>query len=392
MGRHLVFVGAGHAHLTALANLVRYESVGGKVTVISAGEYHYYSGMGPGMLSGFYSPVDIRFNVKQLTESRGGTFIEEHLIAIDPDKRALTLSGGETVNYDVISFNTGSGIAAGPIDTSYPNVFTVKPIEHLYTAHCLIKKFLADGKDMIRIVVAGGGPAGIEMVCNVHDLVHANKNGDNKFITITLVAREKILSRFPAKVRKKALKRLLAKGIVVEENNPVKGNTAEKFLLEDNREFGYDFAFIATGTQPSPIFRQSGIPTGDDGGLLVNQYLQSVRYPEIFGGGDCICFQPQPLEKVGVFAVRQNPILMQNLEAALVGGKLTRFNPQAAYLLILNMGQKKALYHKGFFTFSGSMAFKIKNSIDRKFMEEFQLCGETKETLDCGTWETHNNQ
>jgi NADH dehydrogenase FAD-containing subunit len=43
-----------------------------------------------------------------------------------------------------------------------------------------------------------------------------------------------------------------------------------------------------------------------------------VAYPEIFGGGDCISFEKKPLDKVGVYAVRQNPILYTNLLAALV--------------------------------------------------------------------------
>ena len=65
MGKQLVFIGAGHAHLTAITNMARYTGDGHKVTVISAGSYHYYSGMGPGMLSGVYKPQEIRFNVKQ---------------------------------------------------------------------------------------------------------------------------------------------------------------------------------------------------------------------------------------------------------------------------------------------------------------------------------------
>jgi len=63
MGRHLVFIGAGHAHLTAITNLARYTEKGHNVTVISSGAYHYYSGMSPGMLSGLYTPREIRFNV-----------------------------------------------------------------------------------------------------------------------------------------------------------------------------------------------------------------------------------------------------------------------------------------------------------------------------------------
>lgn len=53
MGRRLVFVGAGHAHLTAITDLERFSDDGHSVTVIRAGPYHYYSGMGPGMLRAY---------------------------------------------------------------------------------------------------------------------------------------------------------------------------------------------------------------------------------------------------------------------------------------------------------------------------------------------------
>jgi len=45
----------------------------------------------------------------------------------------------------------------------------------------------------------------------------------------------------------------------------------------------FDLAFLALGVQPSRIFRDSGIRTGPDGGLLINSFLQSVAHPEMFG-------------------------------------------------------------------------------------------------------------
>jgi NADH dehydrogenase FAD-containing subunit len=95
MGKHLVFVGGGHAHLTALLHLDRYVQRGHQVTLISSSAYHYYSGMGPGMLSGIYRPQEVRFHVKKLTQDRGGLFVEDKVVKIDPLNRSLILSTGE---------------------------------------------------------------------------------------------------------------------------------------------------------------------------------------------------------------------------------------------------------------------------------------------------------
>ena len=116
--------------------------------------------------------------------------------------------------------------------------------------------------------------------------------------------------------------------------------------------------------------------TGRDGGMLVNHFLQSVAFPEIFGGGDCISFEPQPLAKVGVYAVRQNPILLHNLLSALNGHELRSFVPQKSVLLALNLGDGTAIVNWHAMVWGGKPGFVLKNYIDRKFMKEFQVSGE----------------
>lgn len=381
MGKHLVFIGAGHAHLTAITNMSRYLRDGHKVTVINSGYYQYYSGMCPGMLAGHYTPQEIRFNVRKLTESRNGRFIKDTVKTIDPEIRTVYLESGKSVNYDVLSFNTGSEIATGPMDVSFENIFKVKPVENIFTARCRVLKILKNVP--VNIAVIGGGPAGVEMAGNASRIGDGMKHE----INVTLVSRGKILHRFSPGVRKRVIKNFRKRGIKVVEDASVKNNTAKKLLLDDNREIPFDFAFVATGTRPSDIYSDSGVPYGEDGGLLVNEYLQSVKYPELFGGGDCISFAPQPLDKVGVYAVRENPLLLRNLHAALSGGEFKSFEPQEVYLLIFNLGDGTAIFTRKSLTLGGKLAFLLKDRIDRKFMKEFQLSGELTETVDCETWD-----
>ena len=143
-------------------------------------------------------------------------------------------------------------------------------------------------------------------------------------------------------------------------------------LLENGRSYKADLLFPAVGVRPSRIFSDSGLPTGPDGGLRVNEHLQSTGHENIFGGGDCIYFQPQPLDKVGVYAVRENPILYQNLLAALEGRELVSFSPGGTYLLIYNLGCGVGIFCKWSIVFSGKLAFWLKDSIDRKFINTFQ--------------------
>ncbi len=150
--------------------------------------------------------------------------------------------------------------------------------------------------------------------------------------------------------------------------------------LENGTVIPADLAFIASGVKPNPLFVNSPVPTGEDGGLLVNHHLQSPEYPEIFGGGDCITLGGEKLARVGVYAVRQNPVLYHNLLAALENSPLNRFDPgNPSFLLILNMGDGTGILKKGHLVAAGRLAFRIKDTIDRKFMRKFQVSGELEE-------------
>jgi NADH dehydrogenase FAD-containing subunit len=374
MAKHLVLVGGGHAHLTCLKNLQEFRSLGHHVTVIGPAIHHYYSGMGPGMLAGTYRPQEIRFNIKKMAYAGGADFQLGTVTKIVPMEKRLVLAGGEQITYDVMSFNTGSGIPTSNLAiASDAKVFTVKPIEQLLRAQQHIKERLK--KKTHHIIIAGGGPAGLEITGNLWRLA-ANLEGQAKF---TLVAGRRLLADFPEKVRALALRSFGRREIEVIEGTYLREVQTSVARLQDGRMLPFDMIFLALGVRPAPLFKDSGIPTGPDGGLLVNQYLQSVAFPEIFGGGDCIYFQPQPLDKVGVYAVRQNPILFHNLKAALEGRPMRRFKPQGAYLLLFNMGDDRAIFCKQQLVFDGRLAFWLKDYIDRSFMKKFQISGELEE-------------
>ena len=155
--KKLVLLGGGHAHMVTLANLRNFVGKGFDVTVIQPSEYHYYSGMGPGMLGGTYQPDDIRFATRKIVERQGGTFVLAKAAAIDPEKQVVRLEeSGQEVEYDVLSCNVGSFVPRDLIRTDSAEIFTAKPIESLLQAR---QKILAMSKERpLRLAVIGGGP------------------------------------------------------------------------------------------------------------------------------------------------------------------------------------------------------------------------------------------
>jgi len=344
---------------------------GHRVTLVSPAEHHYYSGMGPGMLSGIYRPQEARFNVRRLVEGRGGAFVKDSVERVDAGARILHLASGGSLSYDVVSFNTGSSVNAGSIDCAEnDHVYTVKPVARLLDAQrAIIERFRVGAG---HVLVVGGGAAGVELAGNVWRLAR----DEGARAEITLAGGTAILPSFPPKVRRLALRSLAKRGVNVVENALVERMTGSEAVLADGRRLPFDLAFLATGVTPSQIFRASDLPVGGDGGLLVNDYLQSTAHPEIFGGGDCITMEGRSLARVGVYAVRQNPILFHNLLAALEGRLPRQFRPQSAFLLILNMGDGTGIMHKRVVVCHGRWVFGLKDHIDRRFMRTFQLSGE----------------
>ncbi|MGD2038199.1 MAG: FAD-dependent oxidoreductase [Desulfobacterales bacterium] len=375
MGKHLVLVGGGHAHMTVMLNLRDYIERGHRVTLIGPSAYHYYSGMGPGLLGGTYRPQDVRFHIKKMIEDRGAVFVRDTVTRIDAEKKILILKSGGEIIYDVISCNTGSTVPANEDRVVGNSIFTVKPIENLIKVRQMITAGM--GSATPRFLVVGGGASALELSGNLWRLAQQTETA----ASITVCGGRNFLAAMPVKAQRYARKSLSARNIEIIEGARVSRLAEGLAILEDHRELSFDLALLAWGIEPSNLFRASGLSTGPDGDLLVNDYLQSVAYPEIFGGGDCICFAKRPLDKVGVYAVRQNPVLHHNLMAALEGRSLQAFKPQDVYLLIYNLGNHTGIFYRRNWVWQGKMLFYLKDHIDRKFMRKFQVSGEANEDV-----------
>ena len=366
MGKRLVLLGGGHAHMVTLANIHVLQSQGHAVTVVQPDEYHYYSGMGPGMLSGIYSPEEIRFATKLTVEKQGGVFVQAKAVLIRPRERKVRLDNGQDLEYDVLSCNVGSFVP--PIKGQEKGgCFTVKPIASLVQARQKTLQLLSRGP--ARLGVVGGGPAALEIAGNLHRLA---RDAGGRNAKVTVFAGRKFLAGLREPIRKLARNNLVQRGIEIVELGFVNRLDVDKVELEGAQTYASDLTMLAIGVKPSPLFVDSGLRVGPDGGLLVNEYLQHPDYPEIFGGGDCIHFEKQPLDKVGVYAVRQNPVLYHNLQASLDNDGLKTFHPGGDYLLIYNLGDETGIFSKRNLTFGGRPAFWIKDWIDRRFMKRFQ--------------------
>ena len=365
--KKIVFAGGGHAHLYSLLRTKELVRRGFEVTLVDASPHLYYSGMATGVISGVYGPNEHRMDVRRLVEEGGGAFVEGRVEEIRAEDREFVLEDGDTVPYDAASVCLGSEVPRNGFAQTGTDVVRVKPVEHTGEIR---HRLLSFGKDRApKILVAGGGAAGCEVAANTLALL------DRLGIEGEVAIAERggsLLPEAPEKAREQIFRFLTAKGARVLTNTLITSFDDGVACTRDGREILYDLLVLAVGTTPPNVFRASCLATGQDGGLWVDRNLRSVSDGRLFGGGDCISYRGEVLPKLGVFAVRQGPVLFHNLRAALEGEPFEPYKPQKRFLYILNLGAGTGLAIYGPLVWLGRLPFMLKHRIDEKFVSRYR--------------------
>ena len=179
-----------------------------------------------------------------------------------------------------------------------------------------------------------------------------------------------LLAMAPKKAREQIFGFLTAKGARVLTNTPVTSFSSgvdprrARNPLRCTRTRDGD---LAAGRFPrlKPHHRPGRWPLG-------GQNLRSVNHRCLFGSGDCISYRGEALPKLGVFAVRQGPVLFHNLQAALEGEPLKPYKPQKRFLYILNLGDGTGPAVYGSLVWRGRLSFMLKHRIDEKFVSHYR--------------------
>jgi NADH dehydrogenase FAD-containing subunit len=167
---------------------------------------------------------------------------------------------------------------------------------------------------------------------------------------------------------------LAQRGITLRSGVAVASVSPGAVSLESGESLPFTTCVWATGARPPQLFAPSGAALDGDGYLAVEDTLRSPSHPELFAAGDCAGFTSgQRVPKAGVYAVRQGPVLVSNLRAALMGeGSLQPYRAQPGFLSLLNTGAGTAIGAWKGLAFHGRLMWRLKDAIDRRFMARFQ--------------------
>jgi NADH dehydrogenase FAD-containing subunit len=373
--RRVVLVGAGHAHLYVARHARRFAERGIELTLVDPGRL-WYSGMATGMLGGRYAPEEDQIDPCPVIESQGGHFVLGRVTGLDRRARELKLASGARLAYDVVSFNVGSRVVADPGWLGLEHVWTVKPIPELALLRERLEKRLAGGGGPpLRAVVVGGGATGCEVAANLDALLR--RLGAAGGLTVA-EGEHRLLSGYPAGAARTLRRAFRRRGIGVSLGDAVRDARQGELLLESGRRLPWDVLVIATGLKPAALVAQLGLPLSADGALRVDASLASVGDDRVFAAGDCAALDSRRLPRLGVFGVRQAPVLLENLLARADEKPLAHYRPQRLYLSILNLGDGTALAAWGPFYWVAPWCMRWKEKLDRRFVERYQRYDTTR--------------
>jgi len=363
----LLLVGGGHAHALFLRQWRERSVPGVAVVVIDPHKKAPYTGMLPGFVAGHYQAADLYIDLEQLTRAAGGTLVTDSVVHIDPDQKTVKIATGQVYEYDVLSVDIGIH-AALDIPGFDEHAVGVKPLYDFAKRWEGFVNGRAVDKQPANVVIIGGGVAGVEIALAAHHRLQ--QQGISA--TVTILESGKILQAVSPATQIYLRKLLYARSVRIVEDVKVLSVAAVE-VETDGGVFQSDFTLAAAGPRPYAWLAKTALAC-TNGYLDITNTLQTPQHPEVFAVGDCTHFVPRPLEKAGVYAVRQAPVLHHNISAYLQGATLQPFQPQRDYLKLISLGGKQAAADKWDWCWRGAWLWQLKNYIDNAFMKK---CNDT---------------
>jgi selenide,water dikinase len=328
----------------------------------------------------------MEIDLVRLCRSANCRLVISEFESIDRQKQRIKFNDRADLEYDWLSIGIGSRPSyEGVTVQDATNLIPIKPMQtflNRLTAGLIQASATRPGK--VRCLIVGGGLGSIETA-----LCLANRNLDletehstktlndllkeTSGLGITLLTASAHVGKglSPASIRR--IENALRKSSVnLISNERVVETDAGGVVTESGKRIKADLVIWATAAIASPEMESTSLELDQRGFAKTKNTLQSVNDDRIFVVGDSGTMIDSPTDKAGVFAVRQGPVLWQNLNNISAGHSLKQYEPQRDFLKLVNIGDGTAIGQIRGRSFGGRFAWWLKNRIDRKFMAMYQ--------------------
>lgn len=335
----ILIVGNGFGGTYALKNLHKLLHSDQRVELALVGEKNYFlfTPLLHEVATGGINPTNIIEPIRKVLGHCLKDFYLGKAELINTQKRTVKVEN-ILIPYDYLILAPGAETNFYDIPEISKYCFTLKSIDDAIKLknHCIIQMERAshtvnklERQKMLRFVVVGGGPTGVELVAELQEFIrgtfsHYYPKEVIEDASVILIERgEELMSSFGVKMRKKSLEILQKKGVKVMLNTKVKEVGISGVVLDDGTNIFTETAIWVAGIKPADLKFDLPIAKSPDGRLVVNEYLQLEGHKEIFAIGDIASFMQKnaPLPALAQVAQKESKRVAKNIKLMIKGKK-----------------------------------------------------------------------
>ena len=293
----VVIVGAGFGGLFAAQALARAPA---DVTLIDRHNYHLFQPLLYQVATAGLPPSDIAWPIRSiLRRQRNATVLLGEVSGVDRARRCVTF-GAQSVPFDYLVLATGSTHSYFGREQWQRSAPGLKSIDDatLIRRRILLAFEAAEMEPdpavrdrLLRFVIVGAGPTGVELAGTIAELAHHTLQSDFRRIDprsakiILVEAGPRVLAAFGEKQSAYAQRSLEKLGVEVRLSAAVTDCDATGVALGDER-INSGTVIWAAGVAASPAGRWLGAATDRAGRVIVNPDLSIPADPAVFVIGD----------------------------------------------------------------------------------------------------------
>jgi NADH dehydrogenase len=286
----LVILGAGYAGIFLATNIARsVAEKSGEVILIDRNPYHQLLQEIHLVAAGFRTADEVKIPILTLIDRMNIKFIQSAVKQIMPDKNLVVLESTE-INYDLLIVCLGASTKYFNIKGARENTLPLRSISDASLICDKMRALIKSNKNH-NIVIVGGGATGVSLGGALSDFVKESKKSDRLTITI-IEALPTILSGWDQHLVKKVNEVLHEKEIRIMTSTAVTrvendGDGGSSIYLGDSgAKISSSLTIWTAGVKGYDIPISPEVEKTTDGKIILNEFCQIGRYPNIFSIGD----------------------------------------------------------------------------------------------------------
>ena len=286
--KRIVILGAGYAGIFLATNIARYlKGRAAEVILIDRNPYHQLLQEIHLVATGFRTANEVKIPILRLIDGMDIKFIQSTTKQIRPDKNLVVLESTE-IKYDILIICLGASTKYFKIRGAEENSLPLRSISDASMIYDRISTPIKVNKKQ-NIVIVGGGATGVSLAGALSDFIRDSKKTDSLSITI-IEALPTILSGWNERLVKKVNEVLHKKGIRIMTSSPVTKveNCGSRIYLSNGAasQIQSSLTIWTAGVKGYDIPIDPEVEKTKDGKIIVNEFCQIDRYPNIFSIGD----------------------------------------------------------------------------------------------------------